>query len=423
MLVEWSVSTMGKFIDVDKLKKMRGEISIKTAELLSELIRIPSMSCAESRVVNHIATDMERLGFDEVSIDGFGNVIGRIGNGPRLLAYDAHVDTVDVGVRDQWTFDPFAGDSVEGRIRGRGAADQKAGMASMLYAGYLIKTFNLLPNEFTLLMVGSVSEEDCDGLCWRYIIEQTGIRPETVLLTEPTSCNLYRGQRGRMEIVATMPGISAHGSAPERGRNAVIEMAPIISGIDQLSGRLHFDEFLGSGSITISRIRSTAPSLCSVADSCELYLDRRLTWGETPEKALREIRDLDKSGRLNVKTAGYDKPTHTGFKYPVESIFPAWKTPDGHPSVIAGKSALMRLQDHPVRTGCWTFSTNGVAISGLHRIPCIGFGPGDECMAHAPNESVAMSDLVAAALFYALYPFEYQHTFPEQTIVEDSVQR
>ncbi len=397
---------MKKNVTMILINQWKDEISLKTADFLSRLIRIPSPSCNEKAVVNHIAEEMANVGFDEVRTDGFGNVIGRIGNGPRLLAYDAHVDTVDVGKRDQWEFDPFAGDIVAGRVRGRGAADQKAGMASMVYAGYLIKKYELLPDEVTLLMVGSVSEEDCDGLCWRYIIEQSGIRPETVVITEPTSCNLYLGQRGRMEIMATMPGISAHGSAPERGKNAIIEMAPIIAGIDDLSNKLRYDDFLGKGSITISRIRSTSPSLCSVADSCEIYLDRRLTWGETPKEALQQIRDMDK--RLLVQAAVYDKPTYTGIKYPVESVFPAWKTPENHPSVMAGKATLEGITGNQIRTGRWTFSTNGVAISGIHGIPCIGFGPGDEVMAHAPNESVRVDDLIQAALFYSIYPLEYQ---------------
>ncbi|MBN1295389.1 YgeY family selenium metabolism-linked hydrolase [bacterium] len=383
------------------------EIRDRMVRFLCDMIKIPSVSCRETGVVARIAHEMRQVNFDDVRIDAFGNVIGRIGSGPRVLAYDAHVDTVDVGNRDRWTFDPFIGDTDSGFVRGRGASDQEGGMASLVYAGYLMKKYDLLPRDVTLLIVGSVSEEDCDGLCWRYIIEKEKIRPEMVLITEPTECRLYRGQRGRMEMTATMPGISAHGSAPERGRNAVIAMAPIIRGIDNLGAALRNDPFLGRGSVTISQIRSTAPSLCSVADSCEIYLDRRLTWGETPEHALNEIRGLDPTGQLAVQAAMYDTPTHTGYVYPVEKIFPAWKTPEDHLTVEAGIATHHALFGKPPEVGRWTFSTNGVSIAGLHGIPCVGYGPGREEWAHAPDEMCAIDQLVTAALFYASYAARY----------------
>ncbi|MBN1879549.1 YgeY family selenium metabolism-linked hydrolase [bacterium] len=390
-------------------KELGDEIRKPMSSFLCDMIRIPSVSCHETDVINRIAAEMRSVGFDDVDVDPFGNVIGRIGNGRRLIAFDAHVDTVDVGSRELWDFDPFIGDIVDDYIRGRGASDQEGGMASMVYAGYLIKKHKLLPPDMTLLMVGSVSEEDCDGLCWRYIIEKSEIRPEMVLITEPTSCRLYRGQRGRMEITATMPGLSAHGSAPERGKNAIMAMAPVIAGIERLAPSLQCDDFLGRGSVTISRIRSTAPSLCSVADSCEIYMDRRLTWGETPDMALEQIRQLDPSGKLQVQAAQYSEPTHTGFVYPVTNIFPAWKTPADHRAVLAGRATHRDLFGCEPEIGRWTFSTNGVSIAGLHGIPCIGFGPGHEEMAHAPNEKVAVDELVTAALFYAFFPEHYMN--------------
>ena len=385
-------------------QKMKSEIKSKTASFLSDLIKIPSFSGQENELVLRIQHEMQSAGFDHVRIDPFGNVIGQIGNGPRVIAMDAHVDTVEVGNRDLWDFDPFAGDIRDDYVWGRGASDQEGGMASLVYAGYLIKKYDLLPPEFTLLVTGTVSEEDCDGLCWRYLIEKENIRPEMVLITEPTNCQIYRGQRGRMEITATMPGISSHGSAPERGINAIIQMAGVINGVPGLAENLAVDDFLGKGSITISRIRSTAPSLCSVADSCEIYFDRRLTWGETPELAIKEIQSLDSTGKLKVEIPTYNTPTHTGLVYPIEKIFPAWKTPKNHSVVRAALEVYKDLYGKEPTTSRWTFSTNGVSIAGIHQIPCIGFGPGLEEWAHAPNERVSMDQLAEAACFYALFP-------------------
>jgi len=392
---------------LNSILNRRVEVEKPVANFLSEMIRIPSVSCKEGELVKRIWKEMEQLHFDEIRVDGFGNIIGRIGNGPRIIAMDAHIDTVDVGNASLWDFDPFCGDIRDGFVWGRGASDQEGGMASLVYAGGLIKKYNLLPDDVTLLIVGSVSEEDCDGLCWRYLIEKECVKPEVCIITEPTDGKLYRGQRGRMEITASIQGLSAHGSAPERGINAIIKMADIIKGVEKLGDRLAFDEFLGKGSVTISRISSSAPSLCSVADACEIYLDRRLTWGETPEMAIREIEALDPTGSLKVIIPEYTEPTHTGCVYPVEKIFPAWKTPEEHPAVVSGVQTFENLFGKAPIVDRWTFSTNGVAISGTHGIPCVGFGPGKEEWAHAPNERVAVSQLVDAALFYARFPEIY----------------
>lgn len=389
------------------IQLQRDEVERGVSQFLSDMIKIPSTSGNEGGVIDRIATEMKAVGFDAVRVDPFGNVIGQLGSGPRIIAFDAHVDTVDVGNRSLWEFDPFSGHIRDGFVWGRGTSDQEGGMASMVYAGYLMKKYNLVGPEFTILMTGTVSEEDCDGLCWRYLVEKENIRPELVVVTEPTDCRLYRGQRGRMEITATMPGISSHGSAPERGDNAIIKMAEVIRKVPELAKRLATDEFLGKGSITISQATSTAPSLCSVADSCQIYFDRRLTWGETPQGAVEEIRALGPTGQLKVEVPEYTTPTHTGLVYPVVKEFPAWKTPENHPSVQAGIKTYSELFGRPVEVGRWTFSTNGVAISGVHKIPCIGFGPGREEWAHAPNERIAVEQLTMAAVFYAHFPAYY----------------
>lgn len=246
---------------------------------LRDMVAIPSESCDEKRVVHRIKEEMEKVGFDKVVIDPMGNVLGYIGHGPRLVAMDAHIDTVGIGNIKNWNFDPYEGMETDELIGGRGTSDQEGGMASMVYAGKIIKDLGL-EDEYTLLVTGTVQEEDCDGLCWQYIIEQSGIRPEFVVSTEPTDCQIYRGQRGRMEIRVDVHGISCHGSAPERGDNAIFKMGPILNELQDLSHKLGNDEFLGQGTLTVSEIFFTSPSRCAVADSCAISIDRRLTWGK-----------------------------------------------------------------------------------------------------------------------------------------------
>ena len=191
-----------------------------TVRFLMDMVRIPSFSTKEKEVILAIKEEMEMAGFDEVVIDPLGNVIGRIGNGPKVIAFDAHVDTVYPGEPVLWDFDPFDAHMEDGKIWGRGTVDQKGGMASMVTAGRIIKDLGLQEG-FTLYFTGTVMEEDCDGLCWQYIIAEDKIRPELVVITEPTNMNIYRGHRGRMEMMVHVKGLSCHGSAPERGDNAI----------------------------------------------------------------------------------------------------------------------------------------------------------------------------------------------------------
>ena len=389
-----------------------------------------------------------------MEVDGLGNVIGWMGDGDRIIAIDSHVDTVGVGNRDNWTADPYAGYETDEIIYGRGASDQEGGLASAVYGVRIMKDLGLIPEGYRIMVVGSVQEEDCDGMCWQYIVEKDGIRPEFVISTEPTDGGIYRGQRGRMEIRVDVRGVSCHGSAPERGDNAIYKMADILQDIRALNNNGsgdstairglvkmldakynpdHWEDarFLGRGSCTVSQIYFTSPSRCAVADSCAVSVDRRMTAGETWESCLDEIRNLPAVKRygedVQVSMYGYDRPSWTGEVYATEAYFPTWISRedaahvralvDAHKALfgderIGAPGAMATRQGRPL-TDKWTFSTNGVAIQGRYGIPCVGFGPGAESQAHAPNEITWKQDLVTCAALYAaaihLYPTEAQN--------------
>ena len=375
---------------------------------LRDMVAIPGESCQEKAVIQRIGEEMAAVGFDKIEIDPMGNILGRIGSGKTLIAMDAHVDTVGIGDPGLWEVDPYKGYEDENIIVGRGTSDQRGGMASMVYAGKIIRDLGL-ENDYTLLVTGTVQEEDCDGLCWQYIINEDGIRPEFVVITEPTSLNIYRGQRGRMEIKVATKGISCHGSAPERGDNAIYKIAPILQELRALNENLHVDPFLGKGSLTVSEIFFTSPSRCAVADGCWISVDRRLTDGETWEMALVQIRNLPavKEGKAEVSMYEYDRPSYTGLVYPTECYFPTWVLSADHPacgSLVDAYRGLFR--DEPL-VDKWTFSTNAVSVMGRYNIPCIGFGPGHEDQAHAPNEKTWKDELVKAAAMYAMIPLLY----------------
>ena len=384
------------------------EYKADMSRFLRDMIAIPSESCDEEKVVLCIKAEMEKVGFDKVEIDPMGNVLGWIGHGPKLIAMDAHIDTVGVGNIKNWTFDPYTGMEDDEVIGGRGASDQEGGMASMVYAGKIIKDLGL-EDEYTLLVTGTVQEEDCDGLCWQYIIEESKIRPEFVVSTEPTDCQIYRGQRGRMEIRIDVPGISCHGSAPERGDNAIFKMGRILGQLEDLAQNLGDDEFLGKGTLTVSEIFFTSPSRCAVADSCAVSIDRRLTWGESWEGALEEIRALPavQETKAVVSMYEYNRPAYTGLVYPTECYFPTWKIDEEHVATKTLEASYELLFDKKPTVDKWTFSTNGVSIMGRHGIPVIGFGPGKEPEAHAPDEKTWKDHLVTCAAMYAVIPQMY----------------
>ncbi len=404
-------------IDFKKVYEKAENYKPAISRFLRDMIAIPSESRQEEKVIRRIKQEMEAVGFDHVEIDPMGNILGTIGNGRHLIAMDAHVDTVGIGDPAQWDYDPYKGYVDDEIIVGRGASDQEGGMAAMVYAGKIIKDLRM-EDDYTLLVTGTVQEEDCDGLCWQYMINENNIRPEFVVSSEPTSCRIYRGQRGRMEIKVLASGVSCHGSAPERGDNAIFKMAPILNALQVLNTHLKEDDFLGKGTLTVSEIFSSSPSRCAVADGCWISIDRRLTAGETGEYALQQIRDLPavKKAGAQVSMYTYDRPSYTGLVYPTDSYFPAWTLEESHPVCQTLSAGYQRLFGEDPVVDKWTFSTNGVAITGMFGIPCIGFGAGHEDQAHAPNEKTWKSELVQAAAMYAVIPVMYAAKFAHAKI-------
>ncbi|ACR80747.1 MULTISPECIES: YgeY family selenium metabolism-linked hydrolase [Kosmotoga] len=394
---------------------MIGKKLLETAEkyredltnFMQDLIRTKSYSAQEKDVILRIKEEMEKVGFDEVIIDGLGNVLGRVGNGSKIIAMDAHIDTVEVGNPDLWEVDPFEAVLKDGIIYGRGASDQKAGMASMVYGVKVMKELGLL-GDFTLYVTGTVMEEDCDGLCWQYIVKEDRIKPDYVVITEPTNLNIYRGHRGRIELQIKTVGLSCHASAPERGINAVYKMSRIIQEIEKLNDRLKDDPFLGKGTIAVTQIFFKSPSHNAVPDECVIQLDRRLTAGETRETVIAELEDAIKRAgeEAEIIELEYRRPSYTGVEYPTKKYFPTWVMDEDHEIVKKTVAAYKEVFGEEPFVDKWTFSTNGVATAGMFGIPTIGFGPANEIYAHSPKDQVPVDHLVKAAAMYAYLPLK-----------------
>jgi putative selenium metabolism hydrolase len=395
-------------MDFNQIKNAAQGYEKQMTKFLRDLVRIPGESAGEKGHIDRIAEEMKAVGFDKVEIDPMGNVLGYMGTGKTLIAYDAHIDTVGIGNRANWEFDPYEGFETETEIGGRGTSDQLGGIVSSVYGAKIMKDLGLIGDKYTVLVTGTVQEEDCDGVCWQYIINEDKVKPEFVVITEPTDGNIYRGHRGRMEIRVEVQGVSCHGSAPERGDNAIYKMADILQEVRALNDKLHFDPFLGKGTLAVSEIFFTSPSRCAVADMCAISIDRRLTDGETFQSALDEISALPSVQKYKaaVTMYQYDRPSYTDLVYPTECYFPTWVIPEDHRATQAIVEAHKGMYGEPV-VDKWTFSTNGVSIMGRFGIPCVGFGPGKEAQAHAPNEKTWKADLVKCAAVYAAMPTLY----------------
>ncbi len=447
-------------MDYTKIKEAAQAYLPAMTKFLRDLIAIPSESCEEEGVVKRTIAEMEALGFDKAEIDPEGNALGWMGTGEKIIAFDGHIDTVGIGNIANWEHDPYEGYETDDIIYGRGGSDQEGGVVSAVYGAKIMKDLDLIPEGYKILVVASVQEEDCDGLCWQYIHKEDGITPEFVVSTEPTDGGIYRGHRGRMEIRVDVRGVSCHGSAPERGDNAIYKMADILQDVralnenaatdeDEIKGLVkmldpkynpeHYEDalFLGRGTITASQIFYTSPSRCAVADSCAVSLDRRMTAGETWDSCLDEIRNLPACKKyakdVQVSMYMYDRPAWTGLKYETECYFPTWINKETAPHVQAladahkalfgeeriGSPTAMDKRRRPL-IDKWTFSTNGVSIQGRYGIPCVGFGPGAESQAHAPNEITWKQDLVTCAALYAAVPMNYH---PENSTGDVTVYR
>ncbi len=375
----------------------------RIVRFLREIIAIPAESGDEEARCRRVLAEYEALGFDEAYFDGLGTVVARMGNGPIKILMDGHIDCVGVGDRSAWDFDPFVGKEEDGKIWGRGAVDELPAIAGMAYGARILADRGW-PEEVTLYLSASVMEEDCDGYCMLHLIEKEGVRPDFVVLGEPTDLDVYRGQRGRLEATITTKGKSAHGAHAHHGINALYKMAPIISDVEQLNTRLAHDEFLGTGSVIVSFIECTTPSLNAVPDSARITIDRRLTVGETQETALAELQSLPHLGDAEVELLEYDRTSWRGVQAQQSKYYPTWVLDEDHPLVQGVADAATEVLPERPKISRWHFSTNGVATMGTLGIPTIGFAPGLEELAHTTRENVEIDDLVKATAVYSLIP-------------------
>ncbi len=393
----------------NKIEAIQSRVQSQREEILRffrEIVAIPSMDSQIREVAERIGREMRKLGFDEVRFDKMGNILGRLGNGPRVLVYDSHIDTVGIGDPKAWPWDPFEGKVENGILYARGACDEKGSTPGMIYGLAIARDLGLLEG-WTVYYFGNM-EEWCDGIAPNTFVEvDPKVRPDFVVIGEPTRMHVYRGHKGRIELKVTASGRSAHAASHHLGENALYKMLPIISGIRELDAYLPTHEFLGKGTIVVTDAQISTPSINAVPDRFTIFIDRRLTFGESKEEAIQQVRDLIPGylrHQITVEELFYDTPSYTGFLFPVDKYYPAWALEESHPLVQAGQETIRQLWKVERPTGKWNFSTNGTYWAGKAGIPSIGFGPGNEEYAHTIHEQVPLDEVIAATEFYALFP-------------------
>lgn len=363
------------------------------------LVRIPSYSDQEGDLARRIQEEMKSLGYDETFIDEVGNVVGRIGNGPKMLWFDSHMDTVEVNDAGEWFRPPFGADIVDGRMYGRGSVDMKSPLAASVYAAALARDLGYTEGK-TIYVSGSVCEEFCDGENIRLLFENRKLRPDYVIICEPSDNLITLGHKGKAQVLITTHGVSAHGSAPEKGINAVYEMAEIIDRVDALNKRLSAVDG-PHGTVVLSDISCVSASLNAVPSECSIYLDRRMVLGETEADIQKEMDGLIAGKRASWKIGTLHRTSWTGTELHYEPMHLPWKIEETHPLTEACNRAYERVFGHaPKVYDFWDFGTNAVTPVSMG-IPTIGFGPGEYKLAHMRDENCEVDKIKSACRFYA----------------------
>lgn len=385
-------------VNMNQMDLISSELQAEIIEFTQSLIRIKSYSGQEEEIIRHIEKKMQTLGYDEVIIDSMGNVLGRIGTGEKSILFDSHVDTVAVNDEAEWEVPPFSGEIVDGCLWGRGSVDMKSSVATSIYAGALAKKLGLAVGK-TIYVSCTVFEEDCDGENLKHLFKERNLKPDYVVICEPSNNVLALGHKGKAQASIKTYGISAHGSAPEKGLNAIYEMAEIIQRVEKVNAELMKKE-KPRGTLVMSRISSVSASLNAVPSECEVYLDRRTVPSETKADIKREMDGLIEGKKATWEVGTLHRKSWTGLDIKYEPFHSAWKIDMDHELTQACIAAYREnFGTEPVEFDFWDFSTNAVTPVSLG-IPTIGFGPGEYKLAHMRNESCEVSQIVEACGFY-----------------------
>ncbi len=408
-MVPWKCGTrieLNVITRLEVLGLLNNERRNYLVDLCQNMVKRPSLSGEEGEVAALIQEVMANLGYDDIYVDRYGNVIGTIvfgQPGPTLL-FEGHMDHVSPGDYSKWTVDPYGGIVSEGKIFGRGTTDMKGNLSAMIVAASYVKAD--LADELCgeLMVAGSVHEECFEGVA----SQEIGLisRPDYVVIGEPSSLDVKKGQRGRAEVVVETYGKSAHSASPHKGTNAVRKMVRLLNDLDEVYVPPNH-VVLGKGILELTDIISFPyPSASVVPDRCRVTFDRRLLVGETPssvlcvfEKVIEDMSGKDGDFVPRADIAEGEGTCYTGETFRAKRFAPAWLLDEDSEYLKRALAALRKAGFSP-RLSCYSFCTNGSYYAGKAGIPTIGFGGSDEELAHICDEYIEIAQLVYACQGY-----------------------
>jgi len=374
-------------------------------ELCRRLVRAKSYSGEENLVAEELSAFFREKGFDRITVDKYGNIIGKIkGKYPgKKIVFDGHMDTVPVGKEADWTYPPFGAEIHDGKIYGRGTSDMKGAVAAMACAAANFAEDNEKEFAGEIYVAGVVHEECFEGIASRSISEM--VKPDYVIIGEASGLNLKIGQRGRAEIKIETFGIPAHSANPEKGVNAVYKMSQVIEAVKKLEPAAH--PVLGKGILELTDIKSSPyPGASVVPEYCAATYDRRLLVGETRESVLKPIEELldklraeDPELKVKVSYAAGKEKCYTGESIEGERFFPGWLFDREEPFITHIHRELVNMGFQPEITQ-YNFCTNASHYAGEAGIKTMGMGPSEESLAHTINEYIEIEQLTKVTEAY-----------------------
>lgn len=393
------------------------ELKQDIIEFTQEMIRIPSYTGDEEALARSILAKLNAWGIDDAFIDGIGNVVGVVYGhqpGPGIML-NGHLDVVPPGDLENWkAFDPFGGEiDAEGNIRGRGASDLKGGLAAQLFALKLVQDLKQTGTTINgnLIFSAVVNEESATMFGMEYLMHQTlaekDLDCDLVFLCEPSGLDVILGHKGKVELVVTTKGRTAHSSNPKAGRNALQKMVPVLDAIfNEMSADIDSHPLLGDSSVTVTNLICRPGTLSIIPDECEISVDRRYLPGQRIEDLLEEFKTVfrriearDPHFQATVATRQFTEKSYTGYEKKVQKFHPPWITDDNHDFVRQTLSALEGIGQNP-STGYWHFGTDGSMSAGLMGIPTIGYSGAREQYAHTADEQINIDMLVRSVEGY-----------------------
>lgn len=320
---------------------------------------------------------------------GAGSAGTRPEAGPTLV-YCSHIDVVPAGDPELWELDPYGADVIEGRMHGRGSSDAKGPVAAALEAAAILEASGV-SLEGTLELALVADEEAMGFKGAGHLVAQGILKPDVAIIGEPTSLRVVRAQRGACWLRIATRGVAGHGSAPERGVNAIRHMSEIVLRLEETLPDISHD-VLGGPSLNVGTIMGGA-KVNIIPAACLIEVDRRTIPQETEASVLAGIRaaiDLAK-GRFPDLDARVEAPFFgRAFEIPVDA--PVVREVAASVGDAVGREAeLIGFRG--------ASDARFMAEAGADVVVC---GPGDISLAHTARESIDLGELERCAVAYAL---------------------